>query len=166
MANSMDNLTTVDEHSGQHLSMVGDNYRLVITGEQTGGAYAIIDMLVPPGGGPGPHAHPDFQESYLVLEGEVEFKTEHDTYTAHQGDFINIPLGGVVHQFKNKSGNRARLWCTVVPAGLDAFFREVGVPVEGNTILPSPPMGPEEMKRLQALADKHGQTLLPPDYLD
>ena len=163
---SIDNLTTVDAQSGQHLSMVGDNYRLVITGEQTGGAYAIIDMLVPPGGGPGPHAHPDFQESYLVLEGEVEFKTEHATYTAHQGDFINIPLGGVVHRFKNKSGNRARLWCTVVPAGLDAFFREVGVPVEGDTILPPPPMGPEEMKRLQVLAEKHGQTLFPPDYLD
>ena len=90
----MDNLTTVDAQSGQHISMVGDNYRLVITGEQTGGAYAIIDMLVPPGGGPGPHAHPDFQESYLVLEGEVEFKTEHDTYTARKGSFINIPLGG------------------------------------------------------------------------
>ncbi|MEJ7663753.1 MAG: hypothetical protein WKG07_31590 [Hymenobacter sp.] len=33
---------------------MGDTYRVIASGEQTGGAYAVIDMLVPPGGGPAP----------------------------------------------------------------------------------------------------------------
>lgn len=132
-------LTTTDADEGPHLSVVGDTYRLVITGEQTNGAYAVIDMLIPPDGGPGPHAHPNFQESFHVLDGEVEVKTETETYLARKGSFVNIPTGGVVHRFKNKSDQIAHLWCVVVPAGLDDFFKEIGKPVAADTFLPRHP---------------------------
>lgn len=145
--------------------MVGDTYRLVITGEQTGGAYAAIDMLVPPQGGPGPHAHASFQESFYVLEGEILVKTEHQSYTARKGSFVNIPLGGVVHSFKNVSDTVAHLWCVVVPAGLEQLFQEIGRPVTAGTFLPPPVMGPEEQQHLKSIAAKHGQQLFPPDYL-
>ncbi|GAB3641331.1 hypothetical protein [Spirosoma arcticum] len=42
-------LLTTALQEGQILSVVGDTYRLVVTGEQTGGDYAMIEMLVPPG---------------------------------------------------------------------------------------------------------------------
>src|SRR5689334_5063570 len=99
MENLIKHLTTVNAEDGETLSVVGDTYRLVITGEQTGGAYAVIDMLIPPQGGPGPHAHVDVQEAFYVLEGEVEVKTESQTYLARKGSFVNIPLGGLVHRF-------------------------------------------------------------------
>jgi len=92
----------VTPKDGQGLSVVGDSYRMVITGKETEGAYAVIDMLIPPNGGPGPHAHAKFQEPFHVLEGEVEVKTENGTYTAAEGSFVNIPLGGLVHCFKIK----------------------------------------------------------------
>lgn len=41
--------------------------------KKTADAHAVIDMLVPPGGGPGPHAHKNIQEnglSRLVLFGK------------------------------------------------------------------------------------------------
>ncbi|UFH56136.1 cupin domain-containing protein [Spirosoma sp. KNUC1025] len=158
-------LLTVAADQGPHLSVVGDTYRLVITGEQTNGAYAVIDMLIPPNGGPGPHAHPNFQESFYVLDGEVEVKTESETYIARKGSFLNIPTGGMVHCFKNKSDQVAHLWCMVVPAGLDEFFQEIGTPVAANTFLPPPPMGPDDIKRLEAIAQKYGQQVFPPDYL-
>jgi len=139
---------------------------VVITGEQTHGAYALIDMLIPPNGGPGPHSHAGFQEAFFVLEGEVEIRTENETFTAHTGSFVNIPVGGLVHCFKNKSGNTARLLCTVVPSGLEAFFREIGTPVEAGTFLPAPPMTPAGMERLISIAEKYGQKIFPPDYLD
>ncbi|GAB4021493.1 cupin domain-containing protein [Spirosoma koreense] len=160
-----DKLTTIAADQGLHLSVVGDTYRLVITGQQTQGAYAVIDMLIPPNGGPGPHAHPHFQESFYVLEGEIEVKTESETYVARKGSFLNIPAGGVVHCFKNKSDQIARLWCTVVPAGLDEFFQEIGTPVAADTFLPPPHFSPDEIKRLQAIAEKYGQQVFPPDYL-
>ena len=94
MDNPNNDFTTVTAQEGVVLSVVGDTYRLIITGEQTGGAYAAIDMLIPPQGGPGPHAHADFQESFYVLEGEVEVKTNSKTFVARKGSFVNIPKGG------------------------------------------------------------------------
>lgn len=93
-------ITTVNEDQGESLSVVGDAYRIIISGKQTEGAYAVIDMLVPPGGGPGPHAHADIQELFYVIEGEIEFKTEAGKYTAKKGAFVNVPKGGEVHCFK------------------------------------------------------------------
>ena len=158
-------LTTVAAEEGKVLSIVGDTYRLVITGKQTEGAYAIIDMLIPPGGGPGPHSHAEFQESFFVLDGEIELKTEAATITASKGAFVNIPRGGMVHAFKNKSKAVAHVICTVVPAGLEAFFEEIGQPVAAGMFLPPPKMDETTMQRLKTLAEKYGQTLFPPDYL-
>ena len=166
MENPKKSLTIVKAQEGTALSVVGDSYRIVISGKQTEAAYAVIDMLVPPGGGPGPHAHAGFQESFYVLDGEVEIKTEDGTYTAEKGSFVNIPLGGLVHFFKNKTDKVAHLWCVVVPAGLDDFFQEIGEPAPFGTFIPPAPMNPEAIKKLTAIAEKHGQKLFPPDYLD
>ncbi len=87
---------------GKAISVVGDSYRIVMPGKDTGDAYAVIDMLVPPGGGPGPHAHPGCQETFHVLDGEIELKTENGSFTAKTGDFVHIPQGGLIHCFKNK----------------------------------------------------------------
>ena len=150
---------------GPSLSIVGDTYRIVITGEQTGGAYAAIDMLIPHNGGPGPHSHAKFQESFYVIEGEIEFKSEASTYTAKKGSFVDIPLGGIVHEFKNKADKTAHLLCFVVPAGLEEFFMEIGKPVSPGAFLPPPQMDTNAQKKLQEIAGKYGQKVYPPDYL-
>jgi quercetin dioxygenase-like cupin family protein len=152
--------------SGETLSVAGDTYRLLVTGEQTGGTYAVIDMLVPPGGGPGPHAHPAVQESFFVLGGEIQVMTETQTYIAAEGALVAIPYGGLIHSFKNLSLSTAHLLCVVVPAGLDRMFREIGAPVEPGAFLPQPDFSQSELKRLQGIAEKYGQRLYPPDYLD
>lgn len=166
MEQSKKPVKVVGVSEGTTLAVVGDSYRTVISGRDTGGAYAVIDMLIPPGGGPGPHAHAHFQESFHVLEGEVEIKSELGTYTASKGAFVNIPLGGLVHCFKNKTQEIAHLWCVVVPAGLEAFFEEIASPAPFGTFVPPPPMTPEMQKKLQGIAEKYGQQVFPPDYLD
>lgn len=159
-------VTTVDNEQGQSLSIVGDTYRILISGEQTNGSYAVIDMLVPPGGGPGPHAHKDIQEMFYVVEGEIEFKMESGSYTASQNAFVNIPLGGAVHCFKNTTDKLAHLLCTVVPAGLDHFFQEIGKPVEPGTFLAPPALTEEDLNKLKLVAEKYGQELYPPDFFN
>ena len=123
-------------------------------------------MQVPPQGGPGPHAHAAIQESFYVLDGEVVVKTKAETITARKGDFVSIPRGGVVHSFRNRSNTTAHLLCLVVPAGLDRMFAEIGRPVAAGAFLPLPDMTPEEQERLKRIAEKYGQELFPPDYLD
>lgn len=162
----INNIKTIDEDQGQILSVVGDNYRIIVSGEQTQGAYAVIDMLVPPGGGPGPHAHADIQELFYVVGGELEFKTEAGKYTAKKGALVHIPKGGEVHCFKNTTNTLAHLLCTVIPAGLDDFFSEIGTPTTPGVFLPPPAMTPEEIGRLMSAAEKHGQKVYPPNYLD
>lgn len=159
------NITTIDSYEGQSLSVVGDSYRILISGKQTDNSYAVIDMLIPPGGGPGPHAHKDMQEMFYVVEGEVEFKKEGGYHTAKKGSFVNIPFGGAVHSFRNTSDKIAHLLCTVIPAGLDSFFTEIGIPVEKGEFLPPPTLTKTDLDKLKAVAEKYGQVLYPPDYL-
>jgi mannose-6-phosphate isomerase-like protein (cupin superfamily) len=54
-----------------HIALMGDTYTVLLSGDDTDGHYCLIDMLIPPGGGPGPHRH-DFEESFTILEGEIE----------------------------------------------------------------------------------------------
>lgn len=158
-------IRTLSAQAGTALSVVGDTYRIVASGEQTGGAYAIIDMLVPPGGGPGPHAHAHIQEAFYVIAGEVVVRSETQTYTARPGDLVDIPAGGAVHSFTNESGALAHLLCVVVPAGLEKFFQEIGQPVAAGEFLPRQAPTPTQLQQLRAAAEQHGQEIFPPDYL-
>ncbi|CAM4093351.1 Mannose-6-phosphate isomerase, cupin superfamily [Pedobacter westerhofensis] len=157
---------TVDPKGGKILSVVGGNYRILVSGKQTNGAFSTIEMLVPPQNGPGPHSHADFYESFYIVDGEVEVHSEAGTYTAKKGSFVLVPEGGIVHYFKNVSDKVAQLLCTVVPAGLEEFFEEIGEPVAAGEFLPPPPMDPESVKSLGSIAQKHGQVLYPPNFLD
>ena len=80
MDNVNDSLTVVSEQEGPSVSVVGNTYRTIIDSEQTNGAYALIDMLIPPKGGPGPHSHVTFQEGYYIIKGEIQVITKGKTY--------------------------------------------------------------------------------------
>jgi quercetin dioxygenase-like cupin family protein len=151
---------------GKILAVMGGNYRVLVSGQQTGKAFSTIEMLVPPQNGPSPHSHADFSESFYILDGEVEVHSEAGVYSAKKGAYVVIPKGGVVHYFKNVSDQVAKLLCTVVPAGLEDFFQEIGEPVGQGEFLPPPQMNAETLQRIQGLAQSHHQVLYPPDFLD
>ena len=155
-------IITVNESEGHKLKIAGGDYRIIISGKQTEGEYAVIEMSVPPGAGPNPHSHADFTETFFVLEGEVSFKSELGSYVAKKGSFVNIPKGGIVHGFKNLSNEPAKLLCTVTPAGLDDIFEEIAEYLEtasSNT-------ENETKEKLNSLFEKYGQQMFAPDYLD
>jgi quercetin dioxygenase-like cupin family protein len=54
-----------------HIGVVGDTYTILLTGKDTAGRFCLIDMYVPPGGGPPRHRH-DFEETFSLLEGELD----------------------------------------------------------------------------------------------
>jgi quercetin dioxygenase-like cupin family protein len=154
-------IITISESEGQKLKIAGGNYRIIISGKQTNGEYAVIEMSVPPGAGPNPHAHPDFTETFFVLEGEVSFKSELGSYVAKKNSFINIPKGGIVHGFKNLSDKPAKLLCTVMPAGLDNLFEEIVAYIETNTNSEM-----ETKEKINSIFEKYGQKMFPENYLD
>ena len=122
------------------IGLVGDTYTILVTGADTAGRFCVIDMHIPPGGGPPPHRH-DFEETFIILEGQIAttFRGEHSV--ARTGETVNIPANGP-HQFRNSSANPVRMLCICSPAGQENFFREVGIPVATRT---NPP--PHSTKR-------------------
>jgi quercetin dioxygenase-like cupin family protein len=114
-----------------HLGVVGDTYTILLTGEDTAGRYCLIDMHIPPGGGPPPHRH-DFEETFVLLVGELEATFRGVKQVVRAGETIHIPANAP-HQFRNVSASPARALCTCAPAGQENFFKEVGIPVATRT---------------------------------
>jgi len=145
---------------GHTIAVVGDVYRLLVTGEDTGGRYAQIEAIVLPGGGPPPHVHASEEEGFYVLEGEITFMVDGKSHVAGPGTSLNVPIG-TPHAFKNESGQPAKMIITVAPAGLERMFMEIGVPLaEGTTS--APPPSKEEIEKLLALAPSYEVQILIP----
>jgi quercetin dioxygenase-like cupin family protein len=144
-----------------HIGLVGDTYTITVTGEQTDGRFCVIDMHIPPGGGPPPHRH-DFEETFILLEGEMEATFRGKKSIVRAGDTLNIPANAP-HQFHNTSTAPVRMLCVCSPAGQEKFFMEVGVPVATRTTSP-PKLGEKEqaafIEKVKALAPKYRTELL------
>ena len=123
-----------DDQSLPHIGLVGDTYTILLTGADTAGRYCLIDMHVPPGGGPAPHRH-DFEESFTLLEGEIEVTFRGATSVVRAGETVNIP-SNAPHAFHNKTAQPVRLLCICAPSGQEEFFMAVGVPVASRTTPP------------------------------
>src|SRR5271157_3255338 len=118
----------------RHIGVVGDTYTLLLTGKETAGRFCLIDMFVPPGGGPPPHRH-DFEETFTLLEGELDVVFRGAKQVVRAGETIHVPANAP-HQFHNSSTRPVRMLCICSPAGQEEFFLEIGVPVATRTTPP------------------------------
>src|SRR5215210_1373934 len=155
-------LARPDDENRRHLAVVGDTYTILATGEDTAGRYALIDMHVPPGGGPPPHRH-DFEEMFHVLEGEIEVTFRGVPSVARAGGTVNVPANAP-HAFRNASDRPARMLCMVSPPGLERYFGEFGDPLPSRTA-PAPKLDEAaqsvRMQKALALAPKYRIENLP-----
>ena len=159
--NPQRSLTHAQPDNLPHIGLVGDTYTVTVTGEQTGGRFCVIDMHIPPGGGPPPHRH-DFEETFILLEGEIQATVRGKKAVVRAGETLNIPANAP-HQFHNGSASPVRMLCICSPAGQDKFFMEVGVPVATRTT-PPPKLNESEqaafIEKVKALAPKYRTELL------
>ncbi len=137
----------------------GDEFRFLMTGEESGGAFFIMETSVAPGGGPPPHIHHREDESFYLMQGALTINVGEKTINAVPGDFAYLPRG-IVHSFKNTSNETAKMLVTITPAGLEKFFEAVfDLAVEGGA---PPQMGPEMLARVRAAAANAGLEMLVP----
>jgi quercetin dioxygenase-like cupin family protein len=144
-----------------HIGVVGDTYTVLLNGKDTAGQFCLIEMHVPPGGGPPPHRH-DFEETFILLEGELEVTFRGKKRVVRQGETIHVPANAP-HQFHNSSREAVRMLCICSLSGQEEFFMEVGVPVATRTT--APPKLDEAAqaafkKKAAALAPKYRTELL------
>ncbi len=145
-----------EDQTLSHIGLAGDTYTILLTGEDTAGRYCLIDMLVPPGGGPPPHRH-DFEEMFTILEGEIEFTFRGAKSVVRAGETANIPANAP-HQFRNSSERSARLLCMCSPAGQEEYFMAVGVPVASRCLRRPSSTRPRKRRSKQKLKDSPHNT--------
>ena len=139
---------------GRTVSLVGDVYRFLATGEDTDSKYTLIEALVSPGGGPPPHVHSREEEGFYILEGEIAFTIDGKRVVATPGMFANMPVG-TPHSFKNETNKPAKMLAMVAPAGLEKMFMEIGMPLAEGATTALPPTK-EDIEKLLAIAPKYG----------
>jgi quercetin dioxygenase-like cupin family protein len=128
------------------------------TSEDTGGAYTITEDTFPPRVGPPPHIHHTQEETFYVLEGEMEFITDGLTTRAVAGSLVRIPRG-VLRDYRNVGSEPARVLVLYAPGGFEGFFEEVGELVTDHF---APPEDPPDVEKLVAAAAKYGSEIPPP----
>jgi len=154
----MDVAKYIPPGEGELLWVVGELLTLKVVGTDTSGAFAVLEEITPPQGGPPPHMHSREDETFYVLEGELEFRVSDRTLLATAGSVIYGPRG-ILHTFKNVGTTPSRILVLVTPAGLEKMFEELGEPVTDPS---SPPEGPPDIERLMAVNRKYGVEIPPP----
>lgn len=132
---------------------------LKLDGTKTDGRFLMLEVVTEPGGGaPQPHVHTREDETLYMLEGEVTVEVGGDRRTVGPGDVVFFPRG-VPHSFTNTGTVASRGIGVVSPAGLEAFFRELGTPKTGEE--PPPGFVEPDGAALAAAAERAGMELLP-----
>src|SRR5918998_1353174 len=81
----------ITAEQGTRQYVLGDNQRVLLTGEDTEGKYALIENNDPPGVGIPLHLHRNEDEVFYVVDGQVEFQVGSEILRASAGATVHLP---------------------------------------------------------------------------
>jgi quercetin dioxygenase-like cupin family protein len=136
---------------GELLWFGGGLVRFKVRSEETGGAFAIIEDSAARGKTTPLHAHPTFEETFYVLDGEILFHLDGEEASCGVGSVVSVPRGAA-HAFLVTS-ERASFVTVFTPGDVaEAFLRE------GGDVVTSPDADPPplDIPRVIAAGEKTG----------
>jgi quercetin dioxygenase-like cupin family protein len=98
------------KEEGQAVWFLGTLLIVKATGEQTGGAFGLVDNVLPAGFASPYHTHRNEDESFYVVEGEMTFYVGDERVKAEAGAFAYGPRG-VPHGFEERARRRPGYSC-------------------------------------------------------
>lgn len=152
--------TTVDpqlvgaEGVARFESPAGENVTVRATGDETDGAYDVLDLSIPPGPGVTPlHVHHRNDEAILVIEGEVTVQLGDERHVLAPGEFVNAP-SGLPHTYRNTGDGPARAIFVMSPGNNWKYLEEAAEhgPVEDDS----------DIERLLPILEAHGVEVVGP----
>ena len=122
-----------------------------ITAHDTTGDYDLMIAETPPKvQGPPPHLHNSFKESFLIIEGEMDFFVNGSISKVKAGESVDIPPN-TLHTFANNSDKPCK-WINIhSPKGFRTFFEEMGIP-ENEENATEKSLDPEIINKVMATA--------------
>lgn len=152
-------------HEGASLGLLGV---IKVPGAATGGAFAIVEHVIPPGIMLAvPHTHSREDEVSFVIEGEIGGFIGDQEFRAARGAYVLKPRGRP-HAMWNSGAEVARIAEIVSPAGFEAFFAALDALLTNTTaeeaITQVPALGAQygltyHLENLPRLLQEHGLTL-------
>lgn len=150
------------QDEGERYNMFGGLTFIKATGEETGGAYGLIEQRANAGMATPLHVHHAEDELWFVIDGQISVHVDGETSILGAGDMAFSPRGAP-HAFRVDEDDSRYL--VIRNAGGESFFGAVGDPVEELT-LPEPHPTDEQLERLNAVLTTYELELLGPPPFD
>jgi quercetin dioxygenase-like cupin family protein len=119
----MANMHFVPSGSGDTFDLGVVKMKLLASGEDTNGQFALAEWDGSEGPWTIPHLHRHTQESFYVLDGEFTFVCDGQEIAAEAGSYLLVPPG-TPHVLRADT-SRGRLLTVMAPGGLEGMFREL-----------------------------------------
>ena len=103
------------------LAYDGGKVRFLVSSEDTGGAWSLVELTEPPGTKTTWHRHNHSDQAYYVLEGVFTAKVGDKTYELPAGSYIFIRRG-TPHGQGNLGEVPVKVLLTCTPGGFERYF--------------------------------------------
>lgn len=136
-------------------------FSFISTGKDTGGAFSLLHCHFRKGFTAPPHYHTLEDESFYILEGEIDFFIGDRKVKASAGEFVVLPRN-IPHHFELIS-ETAKTLMLITPAGFEVFFTEFGYPAITLDLPPIPTTNPrkEQFEAMDKRMNELGNVFLP-----
>ncbi|ACU61253.1 cupin domain-containing protein [Chitinophaga pinensis] len=114
----------------------GGYFKTLVSPEQTGGSFALLEMVLPQGAEPPAHLHEKEDETFYVLDGTVSFRIGSKTYIAGPGETIFAPRL-IAHEFRITS-SQLHFITLLTPGSFWDYFMEFSTAADAVPVVKAP----------------------------
>jgi mannose-6-phosphate isomerase-like protein (cupin superfamily) len=126
------------QSAGTVHNVFGAPYRFLVTSAETGGAFALIEVITPPQAGVPLHLHTREDETFFILDGSLEVRCGDSAVSVNKNSTAFLPRN-VAHAFRNTGNLSAKSLVLITPGGFEICLEEfarlpAGAPPAQETI--------------------------------
>jgi quercetin dioxygenase-like cupin family protein len=150
----------IEAPEARSFQMLGTLWRVLASGDETGGVVGALDERCGHGICAPMHAHDDADEIFYVLDGNLTFIVGEQRIEAAAGAFVYLPR--FVHHGFQCNSTEARVFNFLTPAGFEQLILDGGkVAPYDEAPIPNGPAHDDQFPP-EAVLEKYGMRVFPP----